>query len=87
MDLSLVDEIFKVNEDEAYDTTRVLARAEGLLVGMSSGAAAYAAARIAQRPENAGRAIVAILPDTGERYLSTSLFKDAVDEKSAYWDA
>jgi cysteine synthase A len=87
MDLALVDEIFKVNEDEAYDTTRVLARAEGLLVGMSSGAAAYAAARIAQRPENSGRAIVAILPDTGERYLSTSLFKDAVDEKSAYWDA
>ncbi|HBS58842.1 MAG TPA: cysteine synthase A [Firmicutes bacterium] len=80
-----VDEIFKVKNDEALDTARVLARVEGLLVGVSSGAAAFAAARIARRPENAGKTIVALLPDTGERYLSTVLFKDLTDEGSKYW--
>lgn len=85
LDLSLVDEIFKVNDEQAFDTSRTLAREEGLLVGISSGAAAYAAAQIARREENHGKVIVAILPDTGERYLSTALFSDAGIEKSRYW--
>ncbi|HWR08597.1 cysteine synthase A [Sporomusa sp.] len=80
-----VDEIYKVKNDEAIDTARVLARVEGLLVGISSGAAAFAAAQIARRPENAGKTVVALLPDTGERYLSTVLFKDLTDEGSLYW--
>ncbi|HWR43923.1 cysteine synthase A [Sporomusa sp.] len=80
-----VDEIFKVKNDEAIDTARVLARVEGLLVGISSGAAAFAAAQIARRPENAGKTVVALLPDTGERYLSTVLFKELTDEGSIYW--
>jgi cysteine synthase A len=83
-DLKLADEIYKVLDDEAIDTARTLAREEGLLVGISSGAAAFAAAHIAQRPENAGKTVLAILPDTGERYLSTGIF-DARDEKSRYW--
>ncbi|MDR0550014.1 MAG: cysteine synthase A [Deltaproteobacteria bacterium] len=84
-DFQTVDEIFKVKNDEAVDTARVLARTEGLLVGISSGAAAFAATKIALRPENAAKTIVAILPDTGERYLSTVLFKDLTDEGSKYW--
>jgi cysteine synthase A len=84
LDLSLIDEIYKVLDDEAADTARTLAREEGLLVGISSGAAAFAAARIARRPENRGKTVLAILPDTGERYLSTDLF-DGRDEKSRYW--
>lgn len=85
LDLSLIDEIFKVKDEQAFDTSRTLAREEGLLVGISSGAAVYAAAQIARRKENNGKVIVAILPDTGERYLSTSLFSDAAIEKSRYW--
>lgn len=69
-----VDEIFQVKTDDAYATTRALAKTEGLLVGISSGAAVYTATQIAKRPENKGKNIVVILPDTGERYLSTSLF-------------
>jgi cysteine synthase A len=84
LDLTLVDEIYKVLDDEAIDTARTLAREEGLLVGISSGAAAFAAARIARRSENAGKTVLAILPDTGERYLSTGIF-DAREEKSRYW--
>jgi cysteine synthase A len=74
--LDLVDEIFKVTDDQAVQTARQLAQKEGLLVGISSGAAAYAAIEIAKRPENKGKLIVVILPDTGERYLSTVLFQE-----------
>ncbi|XHH08178.1 MAG: cysteine synthase A [Candidatus Bathyarchaeia archaeon] len=74
--LDLVDEIFKVTDEDAFKTARQLAQKEGLLVGISSGAAVFAAVEIAKRPENNGKLIVAILPDTGERYLSTSLFQE-----------
>ncbi|MBR6251164.1 MAG: cysteine synthase A [Bacteroidales bacterium] len=73
-DRSVVDEIFTVENDDAIRTGRELAINEGLLVGISSGAAVYAASQLAQRPENKGKNIVALLPDTGERYLSTVLF-------------
>ena len=74
----VVDEVFDVDNDDAIRTGRELARQEGLLVGISSGAAAFAASEIAKRPENAGKTIVVLLPDTGERYLSTVLY--AFDE-------
>lgn len=70
----VVDEILQVKNDEAIRTSRELARAEGLLVGISSGAAVYAATELAKRPENEGKTIVVLLPDTGERYLSTLLY-------------
>ncbi|MBE3115610.1 cysteine synthase A [Candidatus Bathyarchaeota archaeon] len=76
LQLDLVDEIFKVKDDDAIQTARQLVLKEGLLVGISSGAAAYAALEIAKRPENKGKLIVVILPDTGERYLSTVLFQE-----------
>ena len=69
-----VDEVFQVENDQAILAGRQLAQQEGLLVGISSGAAAFAAAEIARRPENAGKTVVALLPDTGERYLSTVLY-------------
>lgn len=72
---NVIDEIYKVQNEEAFDTVRKLASSEGLLVGISSGAAVFAATQIAARPENAGKIIVVLLPDTGERYLSTPLFQ------------
>ena len=75
-DPSLCDEILSVTEEEAYAAARSLVREEGYLVGISSGAALHAATRLALRPENKGKIIVALLPDTGERYLSTPLFQE-----------
>lgn len=72
----IIDEIIRVKSDEAFDTARKLSKSEGLLVGISSGAAAFAAAQLAKRPENKGKTIIVILPDTGERYLSTPLFQE-----------
>ena len=73
-DASVVDEVVQVSNDDAIRTSRELAREEGLLVGISSGAAVFAALQLAKKPENKGKNIVAILPDTGERYLSTVLY-------------
>ena len=73
-DRSVVDEVIAIDAADAFSTSRELAKNEGLLVGISSGAAAYAATLLAQRPENAGKKIVVMLPDTGERYLSTPGF-------------
>lgn len=73
--MDLVDEVFRVKNDDAIEMTRKLVREEGILCGISSGAAAFAAVQIAKRPENKGKLIVAILPDTGERYLSTPAFQ------------
>lgn len=75
LNLSIIDEIVTVTNAQAFETSRQLARTEGLLVGISSGAATFAALEIAKRPENKGKKIVAILPDTGERYLSTALYQ------------
>jgi cysteine synthase A len=74
LNVDLIDEVILVQDEDAASTARRLAQEEGILVGISSGAAAFAALELAARPENAGRLIVVILPDTGERYLSTGLF-------------
>lgn len=75
LDLSVIDETVTVTDEEAYEATREIARLEGLLVGISSGAAISAAEKIALRPENEGKNVVIILPDTGERYLSAGVFE------------
>ena len=75
LNTSVYDEVFTVSGEEAFRTSRAMAKTEGLLAGISSGAAMYAATQIAKREENKGKLIVALLPDTGERYLSTTLFK------------
>ncbi|MGN1235091.1 MAG: pyridoxal-phosphate dependent enzyme, partial [Christensenellaceae bacterium] len=75
LNTGVYDEIVTVENEEAYAAARELAQKEGVLVGITSGAALYAATLIASRPENAGKTIVALLPDTGDRYLSTPLFQ------------
>lgn len=76
LDRSIYDEIITVSDEEAYAAGRALAAREGILAGISSGAALHAATELAKRPENAGKCIVALLPDTGERYLSSPMFKE-----------
>ncbi len=79
LDLSLIDEIAPVSNEEAIHFARRLAHEEGILSGISGGAAVVAAVRIAQRPENAGKTLVVLLPDSGERYLSSVLFEGVFD--------
>ncbi len=76
LDTQIYDEIIKVKDEEAFEAGRNIARTEGILVGITSGAALHAAALLAKRPENAGKTIVALLPDSGDRYLSTPLFSE-----------
>jgi cysteine synthase A len=76
LNLSVIDEVIQVEDDDAVKMARRLAREEGMLCGISGGAAAHAAVQVAQRPENEGKLIVVVLPDLGERYLSTSLFPE-----------
>jgi cysteine synthase A len=79
LNTKIYDEIIRVKADDAFKTARDMARLEGLLVGISSGAATWAALQVAQRPENGGKMIVTIIPSYGERYLSTALYADLVD--------
>ena len=74
LDTHIYDEIIKVSNDDAFETGREIARREGLLVGISAGAAVFAASVLAKKTENAGKNIVVILPDNGDRYLSTPMF-------------
>ena len=76
LNTAVYDEIIPVENDDAFAAGKLLGRKEGVLVGISSGAAVWAALKLAKRPENAGKTIVALLPDTGDRYLSTPLFSD-----------
>jgi cysteine synthase A len=74
LNLKVVDEVVQVQDEDAFETSRQLARKEGMLCGISGGAAVWAALQVAKRPENAGKLIVTVLPDLGERYLSTALY-------------
>ena len=76
LDTSIYDEVMQIESEEAFAAGRLAARTEGVLVGITSGAALHAAAVLAKRPENAGKVIVALLPDSGDRYLSTEMFAD-----------
>lgn len=76
LNTNIYDEVIKVENEDAFKTSREIARKEGFLVGISSGAATFAATELAKRPENKGKTIVVLLPDTGERYLSTTLFSE-----------
>ena len=77
LNTNIYDEIITVKNEEAFATARELSKSEGLLVGISSGAATVAATKLAKRPENAGKTVVALLPDSGDRYLSTPMFAEA----------
>lgn len=83
LNTQIYDEVIRVKNDDAFQTARRMAREEGLLVGISSGAATWAALQVARRAENAGKLIVVVIPSFGERYLSTPLFADLVEEKAA----
>ena len=76
LDTGVYDEVMPVTDEQAYEAGRLLAKSEGILAGITSGAALYAAMRLAERPENSGKTIVALLPDTGDRYLSTPMFTE-----------
>jgi cysteine synthase A len=76
LNTEIYDEIITVSDGEAYETARMIGKTEGVLVGISSGAAAWAAIELAKRPENKGKKIVVLLPDAGDRYLSTDLFSE-----------
>ena len=76
LDTKIYDEVIPVENDDAFAAGKLVGRAEGVLVGISSGAAVWAAIQLAKRPENKGKTIVALLPDTGDRYLSTPLFSE-----------
>ncbi|MDE6919799.1 MAG: pyridoxal-phosphate dependent enzyme, partial [Lachnospiraceae bacterium] len=76
LDTGIYDEVIRIEDDQAFEASKELTRKEGLLTGISSGAALCAAVRLAERPENEGKTIVALLPDSGDRYYSTPLFAD-----------
>src|SRR6185503_5391652 len=76
LNVNIIDEVIQVKDEDAGETTRQMAKLEGIMCGISSGAAAWAALQVARRPENKGKVIVVILPDLGERYLSTQLYPE-----------